>query len=326
MSLVFATCRYGDLTLARRGAIGVLLGPRYRAMTYPTTEGLFAALGVGPDDPSFAARLADLDGRIAAAQDAHNDNHAVSLLIATGLGGREVVVAVMRTIYGALPVALTARIGEPTSSLPTHRIFRFLYPPDLPFDPAATGEDRLAEWGRVVVANNTQLQPHLANGTLTGDEASYVVRHGFDAMLAGSYYRDRALAAPPLGYIYNGKPRLTNALREGKGFSIASLYRDGAEPTEAILDQSPFFRRWKPVLEEVVPAEVLARGLAAAVRHLVGSGFTDWRRLALNLPELILCDGATDRAIARLAAQAQLPTRHVAHWPIELAGVATLAD
>lgn len=320
MPLVQVNCPYDTLTPEEQAACVALMVPRYRGLTYPTEAELIAALAATPGTAAFAAKLADLDRRIGDALGTFADSHAVSAIFARTITGDLVAVAVMRTIRGTSQALLSDLIGSPSSSIPTHRVLQgFRYPahPDLVAD--ETPERALAEFGRLVVANHAQLQPLIADGTLTPGEADHILRHGFDALLAGSYFRDQATLDPPRAYIFNAKPRLAHVLAAGKGLTILPLFADGAEPTPTVLDRSkfdaPYFQRWAVELGELVPTEVLEAGLPVAIRHLTSNGFNGWRKLGINLPYLILCDRATARGMTHLATIAAIPTR----WETPLA-------
>lgn len=297
--------RWAELPEEVREATLDLVAEPYLRTGYPTAEDFAAAFGVRPGTAEYAAAWRREIARRREMQRAiYRDEDWVYVLGVRSREGRLHALGTIMVVRGARDLPLAAAIGDPASTLPTLRILHFACGPGAGLDPAAVTEARLAEFCRMCVLQQPELLALVGAGVLTLAEAAYIENHAFSELFALAYHHDQARGVPPLAYLGNSPPWMISAL-ERRGLAVRRLYlAAGAEPTARVLGSgqggSAYFGRWRAVLATVVPGEIMAGGTAAAVAHLVRTGFEAWDRLGLSLPFWILNDAQTVDAMARL--------------------------
>lgn len=306
MTLLRFDRRWRDQPEAVRAAILDLLAEPYLRLAYPRDEDFASAFGVAVGTPEFRALWsAEVARRTISQRAAFGDDDWVYALCARGDEGELVALATILTARGRRDVALGAAIGDPESSLSTLRMLRFACDPEPTALGAGVPERQLAETARLVVRQPPDLVALVSKGTLTLAEAAYVQAHGFNEMFAMPFWRDQARPDPPVAYLGNTQPWLVDALAR-RGLDVRRLYlAAGAEPTPRVLQSgestSVYFKRWRSLVEPLVPQPILARGIAAAIHYLAHQEDTRWHSLPLSLPYCILNSAKTRGAMANLA-------------------------
>jgi hypothetical protein len=229
----------------------------------------------------------------------------ISVVWAIGRDGERVVVATARISHSDRTVPVGATVGDATSPLPTHATWGGFAYPTLPglFAPTLP-EAAVGEFTQFAAANLPWLAPHVARGVITAAEADAATRGAAFAAIAALYERDQESPAPPRGYVFATRALQVGVLKNRFGLHIVPLFGDGVELRPDILADplhARTHRRWLDALAPHAPPDVIACGLRATIRHLVGEGFTRWSRIPMRLPWLLLNDAQTAAGMRRLA-------------------------
>lgn len=304
LSRLFAPWKDHSATL--QDAIAGHVAPHFLRLSFKHPAAFARMHGVVPGTPPYTA-LWDEAVRAAKAAilAAYDPEDYLYSIVAGRPGGPAVAVATALLVRGRGTRLLPTTIGDPTSSLPTHRILRgFAYPRKLRFARRAS-EGQTWEIGRMCVGDAGDLARLLADGQLTPYDADYLRTHARAELLARTYLGGRLLAGQPKAILYNCRPLLAAAATRWGLLGHPLYVRSGAEPvprrgTPSLLGK---YFDWHEQLEAVVPADICRHGVAAAIHHLAVNEPRVLRRLGFSLPYVAPNDVALERAMGELAAR-----------------------
>ena len=237
---------WGEMPPALRSAIAALLARAYLRLSYPTDAAFGAMFGVAPGTAAFALAW---EGEISRRAEQHatfcRDDDWIYTIAAEASDGTLIALGTMMTAQGTGARSFASGIGQPTSTIPTSRLLRFVCPPDRNFPADLLAESDLAEFTRICILQRAELLVLVRSGHVTLEDAAYVEARGFDEVFALAYWRDQAHPAPPRAYLGNAKPMMIDALVR-RDLDIRLLYlAEGAEPTAYARQRSHYFATWE---------------------------------------------------------------------------------
>ena len=300
--------RWADLPEEARRALLDLIAEPYLLMGFGSKANFAALHGVPPDGPAFtAAWEAALADRKASHRTAYGDDDIITAICARRPSGGLVGLATILTVYGTRDISLHEAIGDPESDLSTLRMLAFECDGGADSLDPAIPERRLAEVARLVVLQEEDLLPLVADGTLSREDMAYILRHVFNEMFATPVWRDRERPDAPLAYLGNTRMGILDAL-DRRRIDLRRLYKAaGVTPTPRVIghgDSTSHYFNWRQRLERsvrpVVPGEILALGLPETIRWLDRQDGVDWGALQISLPFAIARTPKTLAAVEAL--------------------------
>jgi hypothetical protein len=217
-----------------------------------------------------------------------------------------VALAAMRTVRGCRDVPVSASIGDPESSLETHRLLTGFTYPSLPgFDPDTATERVVCECSRLVTIAADQLTELVRSRFITSAEAAHFAFFGFRQLIVAAYRReidDEQFA----GSIFTIQPRMAHVLCARLRLPLLPMFAGGVAPTRAALTSgalfAPYFSRWNAELQRTAPALTSQGGPTAVLAQIATQVHRRSYRCSVSLPFFLAVGNRLEIAIETLEA------------------------